>query len=85
MWEVLHLAQHRGLAARLLPLLREQEEEGGVVSCLVEAATMETARMLQELGQLEAAGTCCRELGEKGRELVLELTGCRATAETGAL
>ena len=38
--EALHLAQHRSLAARLLPLLQEQEQDT-VSSCLQEAFRME--------------------------------------------
>ena len=73
--EALHLAQHRSLAARLLPLLQEQEQEQDTVSsCLQEAVRMEAAQLLAGLGQGRASGYFCDILGEKGQELRLELT-----------
>ena len=41
--------------------------------CLREAVRLEEARLLWELGQEEAAAAACDLLGEKGRELGLEL------------
>ena len=71
--EALHLAQHRSLAARLLPLLQEQEQDT-VSSCLQEAVRMEAAQLLAGLGQGRASGYFCDILGLKGQELRLELT-----------
>ena len=75
--EALHLAQHRSLAARLLPLLQEQEQDT-VSSCLQEAVRMEAARLLSGLGQGRASQYFCDILGEKGRELRLELAASSA-------
>jgi len=85
--ETLHLAQERGLAARLLPLLdkvckenseEDSEEQARLVTCLREAVTMEAARWLEEIGQCEAALECCDSLGEKGKELKIELCAGQA-------
>jgi hypothetical protein len=67
------------LAARLLPLLGDQEDT--VADCLREAVGLEAARHLWELGQEEPALHYCLALGEKGKELRLELSQARPSAQ----
>jgi len=49
------------------------EEQARLIGCLREAVIMEAARYLDEIGQRKAALECCETLGEKGKELKIEL------------
>merc|ERR1712107_632537 len=80
--ETLHLAQERALAMRLLPLLEQacgqvSDNPGEQVDGKGDGQGVEEqARLigwLDEIGQRKAALECCETLGEKGKELKIEL------------